>query len=103
MLNRSVILLKINKIYNKKINESDASIKHDTILYETQDIYRSFHNGDIISCCCYNSNIKDAIDRFVIWYDYNYIHENIHDYRIEIFNLANLSDHISSTVYIYYI
>ena len=82
---------------------NDASIKRLSILYEALNKYSSFNKGDIVSCCCYNSNIKDTIDRLVIWYDYGYKYEDIREYRIEVFSLANLSKHISSTVYIYYI
>lgn len=76
---------------------------HET-LFEYQYKYQSFNLGSIVSCCCYNTNIKDAIDRLVIWYRYHYYETIVIDeYRIEVFNLLNLSDHISSTVYIYYI
>jgi len=90
-----------------------------------------------VSCCCYNSNIKDTIDRLAIWYDYGYKYEDIKAMgqgsqtninaqivkdisiqlpplekqkeivekldQFEVLNLENLSEHISSTVYIYYI
>lgn len=82
---------------------NDASIKYLSILYEASNKYSSFNKGHIVSCCCYNSNIKDAIDKLVIWYDYGYKYEDIKEYIIEVLSLANLSEHISSTVYIYYI